>query len=76
MQAVKGDLLKEPRALMGALATGVWGNCAPGATAQLMLLLSLFEDCLNPLVRNPSAMHCPVDTFLALLRSNGGYVRC
>ena len=50
MQAVKGDLLKEPSALMCALATNVWANPAPAATAQLMLLLSLFEDCLTVLV--------------------------
>ncbi|BDA40884.1 probable neuroblastoma-amplified sequence at N-terminal half [Coccomyxa sp. Obi] len=49
IEAVKGDLLKEPRALMSALAAGIWANAAPGATAKLMLLLSLLEDCLNAL---------------------------
>jgi hypothetical protein len=50
LQAVKDDLLKEPREAIRALATHVWPHAGAATHWQLSLLLSLLEDCLTALV--------------------------
>lgn len=49
-QAVKADLLKEPRAALHALVMHVWPKAGPAASWQLSLLLSFLQDCLTALV--------------------------
>ncbi|KAK9916721.1 hypothetical protein WJX75_006244 [Coccomyxa subellipsoidea] len=49
VEAVKDDLLKEPREAIRALATHVWPHAGAATHWQLSLLLSLLEDCLTAL---------------------------